>query len=162
VAARNGEKIFGPDHPFIFHNPPISTVHGRFDYNEALQAAVLHTVQIADRQQRAIVGTLTVYDDPTVTIFPDPGKPGTTSVDGDIGTNGNASYSTAHSTADCVDCSGPSLIETENSVGDIPSVQYSVIRAELNFDTSSLGNGATVSSATMSVKTTNTNFDYCA
>ncbi len=91
----------------------------------------------------------------TLTVFPDPGKPGTTSVDGDIGTNGMSTYAAARSTADCTDCSGSTLGTTENSCTKLASpcnqLSCSVIRFLLNFDTSALGAGATITAATLSV-----------
>jgi len=89
----------------------------------------------------------------TLTVFPDPGNPGTTSCDGDVGVNSNFSYATAHSTADEINCSGVGVITCENSANDLGSgPQYSVIRLLINFDTSALGSSAVISAATISVK----------
>ena len=97
----------------------------------------------------------------TLTVFPNPTRPGTTSVDGDIGTNSNTDYATAHSIANCTDCSTPGTITTEHSVGVVSGVTlYSVIRAVLNFDTSVLPPSAVISSATLSVKTQAQHLDY--
>lgn len=92
----------------------------------------------------------------SLTVFPDTGDPGTTSVDGDVGTNGASTYATAHSTADCTDCSGTTVAATENSCTKLASpcnnLSCSVLRFVTNFDTSSLGASATISAATLSVK----------
>lgn len=134
--------------PFIFHN-----IRGRGDVALMVAEAV-----------RVTVPPVGVPFFASLTVFPDPGKPGTTSVDGDIGTNASSPYSTAHSTADCAsgtgtECSGTTLGTTENSgtahngsLFPCNTRTYSVIRYLLNFDTSGLGSTSTVTAATLSVK----------
>jgi hypothetical protein len=97
--------------------------------------------------------SVTVVVFASTTVFPDPGKPGTTSVDGDIGTNVNLTWAGAQSTPDCVDCSTSGTITTESSTNNNPPPQsFSLIRALMNFDTSVLGAGSIVTAATLSVK----------
>jgi len=141
---RDGRQVIDESSPFIFRNSrgiPVETL-----IREALR-----------------VSTPAPFF-ATLTVFPDPGKPGTTSVDGDIGTNASSPYSTAHTTADCAtgtgsECSGTTIGTTENSgtnhngsLFPCNTKTFSVIRWLLNFDTSSLGPSATISAAVLSVK----------
>src|SRR5688572_27794780 len=97
----------------------------------------------------------------TTTVYPNPGNPASVAFDGDIGVNVNASYYTARNVADLIDCSSSGIITCENSIGEFSgNATFSVIRAALNFDTSFLGPDATILSATVSVKSSATHFDY--
>jgi hypothetical protein len=140
---KDGETVFTEANPFIFHNAPSDLV---------LETLVADTLRVAAPAPGFFA---------SLTVFPDSGKPGTTSVDGDVGTNSNVSWSGARSTADCVDCSSSGTITAEGSVGVITGTPlYSVIRALINFDTSSLGAGATISAATLSVKPQGSHVDF--
>lgn len=152
-AWKDGVKVFGPGHEFFFHNPPVSTKQGVLDLTGTFEAMVGSAVELSHRRGDDS------DDDPVLTVYPDPGNPGTTSCDGDIGVNVASSWSSAHSTATCTDCSGSTTLTTESSV-DSSGTQFSCIRTLLLFDTSSLTAGATISSATMSVKTQTQVFDF--
>ena len=109
-----------------------------------------------------LVGVQAAPFSSSVVVYPSPSTGNVIACDGDIGTNGNPSYLSAQSVADCVNCSSEGIITTETSVGKAGSgvETYSVIRTVLNFDTSFLGVNAQVLSATVSVKATNVHFDF--
>ncbi|MBI3654091.1 MAG: hypothetical protein HY231_23925 [Acidobacteria bacterium] len=151
LTASRDDQFLDESRLFVFQNPPIRTLGG-LDPERALEEIVGEAVRVAYNHP-AYFATLTVY--------PDPNNPASVACDGDMGTNGNASYATAHSTADCADCSGSSLLTAENSGSDLGSgTTYSVIRSVLNFDASALGSGSTISAATLSVKPASQPFDY--
>ncbi|HEY6328211.1 MAG TPA: PKD domain-containing protein [Blastocatellia bacterium] len=82
-------------------------------------------------------------------------------LNGDIGTNENPDYATAHSAADCTDCSSDAMMTAETSVGVIDGIpEYSVIRGLMDFDTSSLGPDAVITSASLSVVSAGSHIDY--
>lgn len=152
LRARRGDvQLFGPDQPFIFRNVPGAIKSDRLT---ALRDLIGEAVRVSVNQAGSSKG-----DDPVLTVFPDPGKPGTTSCVGDVGTNANATYAGARATPDCVDCSTAEVITTENSIGGVPPT-FSVIRALTNFDTSALGSRASITAATFSIKPTGTHFDF--
>jgi hypothetical protein len=88
----------------------------------------------------------------TLTVYPDSGKPGTTSVDGEIGVRNDTSgnYTTVHdaATGDTLDNGGTGKMQVLNYKS---GANYLIQRCIVNFDTSALTASATISAATLSV-----------
>jgi hypothetical protein len=151
-AVRNGLPVFGPDKVFLFHNLP----------SGPLEPAIGEAVRVS---------AAAAFGPVTLTVFSDSGDPGTTSVDGSVGTNDDStSYSDAHDLpggSTCVDSACG--VVTENSgiwlQSDSCSAQhFSVIRFLTNFDTSPLKSEAVITSATVSYEpslvSVNTHADF--
>ena len=85
----------------------------------------------------------------------------TPSVVMDMGTNQSLTFENAETVANCIECSGPTVITAETSSGTVEGpTLYSTIRGCLDFDTSSLGSNATIIAATLKVAPTATHMDY--
>lgn len=126
----------------------------------AIALAIITCLLLVSNAQPLSITIPTLYAT-TVTVFPSEGTGNVTAADGDIGTNGNVSYATAHSVANCVDCSSNQVITSEHSVGLVNGVPtYSVIRGVLNFDTSFLGPNAQIMAATVMLAPTAVHFDF--
>jgi hypothetical protein len=85
----------------------------------------------------------------TLTVYPDPGDPGTTTIDGVTATSGRATWADAHDAADS-DIIGTTNLSTV-CVRSTLAGTYAIGRSFFLFDTSALGSGATVTAATLSL-----------
>jgi hypothetical protein len=88
----------------------------------------------------------------TLTVYPDPGDPGTTSVDGFVAITNAATWADAH------DATDGSVANTTQTAGvfirsSFAGGLYGDVRFFALFDTSALGSGATVSNAVLSFAT---------
>ena len=120
----------------------------REDPVEAIRQSLAHTIKVTGKEDSEIV--MGKIGNTTSTFYPDAGKPGTTSVDGEIDHRGASSYATAHDATDGthVDFSEVTILVVQNYKG---GSLYYLNRVITNFDTDPIPNTDTISSATFSV-----------
>jgi hypothetical protein len=153
---------------FKIYNPPVmvddingSIVRSSIDFKgntilrrlredplQAIIESLTHTAGVVGKRNSNI--TKGKVGNTTSTFYPDSGKPGSTSVDGEIRNQG-AVYSTVHdaATGTTVDVLGVNLIFASNA---FLGTTYYLDKIVANFDTSPIADSDTISSAICSFK----------
>lgn len=125
----------------------------RSDLVEATRQSLVHTMSLVGKENTNIIsGKL---GNTTSTFYPDAGKPGTSSVDGNPEHRGAAAYATAHDAANATDLDS-------NGTGVLYHyVTYAgawfINRIMVFFDTSAIPDGDIIDSAVLSLKPSNIN-----
>lgn len=122
----------------------------REDPAEAIKQALAHTVKVSGKTDANVIPGK--RGNTTDTFYPDAGKPGTTSCDGELSYYLYAPpYSTGHdaTTATHVDILGTGTLRVENYW--TPDNKFYIGRSLANFDTSSLPDADTITAATLSI-----------
>lgn len=169
----NGEQLgFGSDgsveiERFRIFNPPIMVPDGTFHEEnrpfgggtflatnfkespiEAIIETLAHTIKVSGKTGTQI--TPGKIGNTTSTFYPDAGKPGSTTVDGNPEHRGSASYSTAHDAADAthLDANNTNRLGVYNTVS---GGLYYISRSLHTYDTSTIPDGDNIDSATLSL-----------
>lgn len=135
-------------HPITRVETLVERVNFKEDLSGALRESLAHTINIVAKDGKNIVpGKI---GNTTSTFYPDAGKPGTSSVDGNPEYANAAAYATAHdaATGTIVDGNGTAILYHYNTIS---GGTYYIARALINWDTSAIPDGDTVSSATISL-----------